>query len=456
MRGDRRRRGPRLRRAGPRRPPDWPPRGRGAGDTDRELSLPYRGARLRGDALAPAARHLGRRRGRSSRRCAEAVRTVLANPDWLRAVRPHGRGARRRRRDGPAAGAAALGRRRGRRRPAAARRSGARPRDRPARVPAAAARPGPAGAAATPTADGRRRRPAHRPARRSRTGCAAATGRWCSATTSTPTAPRNVRVSVAVDALTVHLLGQRADTALAFLATPTDVFAVPAEAVEQSGGGTAAARRLPAAAGRCGWSAAGGCCGATTRPAPTRASTTAWCRSRAPTTRSPSGCSGGGPRSPATTAPPCRCNVAPPTRTRSVVKNRVLAAAYAGAHRFGVEVFEPATRNMLMAALLVHDLRPAAARRHAAPVAGRGDAAAPRRAVADAVRAAQRPRPRRAARHRRSPGLPRLVLAHEPGGRVGAGTRPLVEPGREGLLVTPLERVEAGRADIGDPGARGR
>ena len=34
-------------------------------------------------------------------------------------------------------------------------------------------------------------------------------------------------------------------------------------------------------------------------------------------------------------------NVAPPSRTRSVMKNRALAAAYAGAHRFGVEVFEP-------------------------------------------------------------------------------------------------------------------
>ena len=33
-----------------------------------------------------------------------------------------------------------------------------------------------------------------------------------------------------------------------------------------------------------------------------------------------------------------------------------LAAAYAGAHRFGVEVFEPATSNVLMAALLIHDL----------------------------------------------------------------------------------------------------
>jgi hypothetical protein len=39
-----------------------------------------------------------------------------------------------------------------------------------------------------------------------------------------------------------------------------------------------------------------------------------------------------------------------------VVKNRALAAAYAGAHRFGVEVFEPATANTLMAALLVRDL----------------------------------------------------------------------------------------------------
>jgi hypothetical protein len=38
------------------------------------------------------------------------------------------------------------------------------------------------------------------------------------------------------------------------------------------------------------------------------------------------------------------------------MKNRALAAAYAGAHRFGVEVFDPATCQTLMAALLVHDL----------------------------------------------------------------------------------------------------
>jgi hypothetical protein len=40
-----------------------------------------------------------------------------------------------------------------------------------------------------------------------------------------------------------------------------------------------------------------------------------------------------------------------------VTSNRVLAAAYAGAPRFGVEVFEPDTANTLMAALLVRDLR---------------------------------------------------------------------------------------------------
>jgi hypothetical protein len=39
-----------------------------------------------------------------------------------------------------------------------------------------------------------------------------------------------------------------------------------------------------------------------------------------------------------------------------VLKNRALAAAYAGAHHFGVQAFEPATTRVLMAALLVHDL----------------------------------------------------------------------------------------------------
>ena len=46
----------------------------------------------------------------------------------------------------------------------------------------------------------------------------------------------NARVATAVDALSRRLVEQRQDTALAFLATPTDVFAVPADAVRQSVG----------------------------------------------------------------------------------------------------------------------------------------------------------------------------------------------------------------------------
>jgi hypothetical protein len=50
-------------------------------------------------------------------------------------------------------------------------------------------------------------------------------------------------------------------------------------------------------------------------------------------------------------------NVAPATRTRSVTRNRALAAAYRGASSYGIEIFEPETSRWLMAALLVHDLR---------------------------------------------------------------------------------------------------
>lgn len=52
-------------------------------------------------------------------------------------------------------------------------------------------------------------------------------------------------------------------------------------------------------------------------------------------------------------------NVAPATRTTSVTKNRMLAAAYSQAHRFDIEIFEPETSSVLMAALLAHDLRSA-------------------------------------------------------------------------------------------------
>jgi hypothetical protein len=69
-------------------------------------------------------------------------------------------------------------------------------------------------------------------------------------------------------------------------------------------------------------------------------------------------------------------NVAPPSRTRSVMKNRALAAAYAGGHRFGVGVFEPATCEVVMAALLIHDLHTGGGPSHAHPWQDEAHAAA--------------------------------------------------------------------------------
>jgi len=56
---------------------------RGAGQRETELSLPYRGERLRGDALA---RQLETwvSGGVVEPSCAEAVREVAAHPEWLR------------------------------------------------------------------------------------------------------------------------------------------------------------------------------------------------------------------------------------------------------------------------------------------------------------------------------------------------------------------------------------
>jgi hypothetical protein len=167
----------------------------------------------------------------------------------------------------------------------------------------------------------------------------------------------NVRVSMAVDALTTRLLETRDDAALAFLATPTDVFAVPGDAVEQSTRTYEGRSRTAKLVGR-----------------PLRAVSAGRLLHRGYVPDADPGVNDSlvpqqGPnyalakrlqrwrasvaRDAGTTV---SLNVAPPTRTRSVVKNRALAAAYAGAHRFGVEVFEPATSNVLMAALLVHDL----------------------------------------------------------------------------------------------------
>ncbi|MGL5866851.1 MAG: hypothetical protein ACRCYX_13465 [Dermatophilaceae bacterium] len=166
----------------------------------------------------------------------------------------------------------------------------------------------------------------------------------------------NVRVSVAVDALTEVVRGIRPGLALAFLATPTDVFAVPGEAVSASAAAYAARRtskvlRVPLRAVSGGrllrrnyvpGESPGVNDSVVLQQGPNYLLAKRIQRWRATVARHEGAV--------------VSFKVAPPTRTRSVVKNRALAAAYAGAHRFGVEVFEPGTANTLMAALLVHDL----------------------------------------------------------------------------------------------------
>jgi len=169
-----------------------------------------------------------------------------------------------------------------------------------------------------------------------------------------------VRVSVAVDLIATHLLQHRHDISLAVLVTPTDVYAVPSEVVSAS-----RVRHDEAGTGR----------------GLTRALTGG--RLFAPnypeTVTTPEGVELGiadslifqqGPnyalakrlqrwrvRQARDEGTVVSVHVAPATRTRSVTKNRILAAAYGAADRFDVEVFEPDTSNTLMAALLVRDLR---------------------------------------------------------------------------------------------------
>jgi hypothetical protein len=168
----------------------------------------------------------------------------------------------------------------------------------------------------------------------------------------------NVALSAACDLLGVRLRDRVDDVTLAFLATPTDVFVVPAEAVEASLEAHAARSGLS----RLGRGVMGGMSGQrllqpnyatdavgpqihdalVSQQGPNYALAKRVQRWRATADRA------AGLR--------VSLNVAPPTRTHSVMKNRGLAAAYSGAGRFGVGVFDPATTRVLMAALLVHDL----------------------------------------------------------------------------------------------------
>jgi hypothetical protein len=169
---------------------------------------------------------------------------------------------------------------------------------------------------------------------------------------------QHVLVNAAIDAVVDNVLHHRDDVSLAFLATPTDAFPVPIEAVEES------RRRWSASAvqqatrvmsrqrlmtpnypttlqrndGR--HIGIGDCL--VVQQGPNYALAKHLQRWRALVARA--------------TGTLTSMRVAPTTRTQSVMRNRMLAAAYEGAPRFGLEVFDPVTASTLMAALLVHDL----------------------------------------------------------------------------------------------------
>jgi len=336
----------------------------GGGEVETELSLPYHGRRLRGDDLHDRL-DLWVRDGVVESSAADAVRAVMAHPEWLRleghTVAVLGAGAEM----GPLQALLHWG-------ATVAAVDLPRPQIWERIIDTARAGAGTALLPVEPGADG---------APHEHTGAdlvsevptvagwlADLPGRLVLGNYVYADGADNVRVSMAVDALTSRLLKERDDLALGFLATPTDVFVVPADAVDQStrayeGRSTTAkllSRPLRAvSAGRLLHRAyvPGSDPGVNDSLVPQQGPNYALAkrlqRWRAAVARDAG-----------TTV---SLNVAPPTRTRSVVKNRALAAAYAGAHRFGVEVFEPATSNVLMAALLVHDLHTGGGPRHEQP-----------------------------------------------------------------------------------------
>jgi hypothetical protein len=332
----------------------------GGGPAETELSLPYRGERLRGDALA---RQLAAwvSSGIIEPSCADAVRTVAAHPQWLRlpgqTVIALGAGAE----VGPLEVLLGWG----------ARVVGVDLPSPPVwqRVLGMARRG--AGTLLVPVnsqaglAPGRGDQAIAQRAGLNLMREVPAAAVWLGGLDGPlvlgnylyADGAANVAVCAAADALTARVQVARPDVALAFLATPTDVYAVPADAVAYSSRAYAARSRAAKLAARPLRILSGGRLlrrayvpGAdpgisdslVPQQGPNYALAKRLQRWRATLARA------AGTR--------VSLHIAPPTRTRSVVKNRALAAAYAGAHRFGAEVFEPATTRVLMAALLVHDL----------------------------------------------------------------------------------------------------
>ena len=168
----------------------------------------------------------------------------------------------------------------------------------------------------------------------------------------------NVRVSCAVDALTQYLRSARSrdEVALSFLATPTDIFAVPGAAVAASAEAYANRRVSKMLRGPLRTLSGGRLLRRNYAPGEDPGISDSVVLQQGPNYLLAKRVQRWRAALARDEGVSVSFHVAPPTRTRSVIKNRALAAAYAGAHRFGIEVFEPGTSNTLMAALLVRDV----------------------------------------------------------------------------------------------------
>ncbi len=177
---------------------------------------------------------------------------------------------------------------------------------------------------------------------------------------------RHVRVSLAMDAISATLCAADARTQLAYMATPTDVFAVPEELARDvmrryaergvvkklvqfgarlSSGGRGFAPHIESLVDAGDFGHWGLVDALVVEQGPNYALAKRLQQWRALVARAD------GHR--------IAFNVAPSTTTASVVSNPLLAAGFRGAKAFGVEVFAPATTNALMAAMWVHQLRSA-------------------------------------------------------------------------------------------------
>lgn len=175
---------------------------------------------------------------------------------------------------------------------------------------------------------------------------------------------RHVRVSLAMDAISATLCAADARTQLAYMATPTDVFAVPQELardVMRRYAERGLVKKLAQLGARLGSGGRGfaphieglidagdfghwGLVDAlVVEQGPNYALAKRLQQWRALVARAD--------------RHRIAFNVAPSTTTASVVSNPLLAAGFRGAKAFGVEVFAPATTNALMAAMWVHQLR---------------------------------------------------------------------------------------------------